>query len=156
MGESGGQRSLACCSPWGCRVRHNLAIEQQPRSKIHLKCMGQHLAHSRCSVNISYYLFCLIVSYRVHQQCPGHLGLCYGPCLHLTPKPTPVRKAEFSTWKLLGIEALWWGYSQAGPLSCSMNVPICPSWAMCRNVYGDLICFPFCGCCLPKARNRWN
>ena len=23
------QRSLACCSPWSCRVRHNLATEQQ-------------------------------------------------------------------------------------------------------------------------------
>ena len=28
-GESGGQRSLACCSPWGHTVRHNLATEQQ-------------------------------------------------------------------------------------------------------------------------------
>ena len=24
-----GQRSLVCCSPWGRRVGHNLAIEQQ-------------------------------------------------------------------------------------------------------------------------------
>ena len=28
-GDSGGQRSLLCCSPWGCRVRHDLATEQQ-------------------------------------------------------------------------------------------------------------------------------
>ena len=28
-GNSEGQGSLACCSPWGCRVRHNLLIEQQ-------------------------------------------------------------------------------------------------------------------------------
>ena len=28
----GAQRSLACCSPWGCRVRHNLATEQQQQS----------------------------------------------------------------------------------------------------------------------------
>ena len=28
--ESGGQRSLACCSPWGHRVWHNLATEWQP------------------------------------------------------------------------------------------------------------------------------
>ena len=27
-GDSGGQRSLACCSPWGRRVGHNLATEQ--------------------------------------------------------------------------------------------------------------------------------
>ena len=24
-GVGDGQESLACCSPWGCRVRHNLA-----------------------------------------------------------------------------------------------------------------------------------
>ena len=27
--DSGGQRNLACCSPGGCRVRHDLATEQQ-------------------------------------------------------------------------------------------------------------------------------
>ena len=27
--DSEGQRSLACCSAWGCRVRHDLAAEQQ-------------------------------------------------------------------------------------------------------------------------------
>ena len=28
-GDSEGQRSLACCSPWGCRVGHDLATLQQ-------------------------------------------------------------------------------------------------------------------------------
>ena len=27
-GDGEGQRSPACCSPWGRRVRHNLATEQ--------------------------------------------------------------------------------------------------------------------------------
>ena len=27
--DSEGQGSLACCSPWGHRVRHNLVTEQQ-------------------------------------------------------------------------------------------------------------------------------
>ena len=27
--DSEGQRSLACCSPWGRRVRHDLVTEQQ-------------------------------------------------------------------------------------------------------------------------------
>ena len=26
-GDSEGQGSLVCCSPWGCRTRHNLAPE---------------------------------------------------------------------------------------------------------------------------------
>ena len=30
-GDSEGQGSLVCCSTWGCRVRHNLATEQQQR-----------------------------------------------------------------------------------------------------------------------------
>ena len=29
LGDSGGQRSLACYSPWGCRVRQDLVIKQQ-------------------------------------------------------------------------------------------------------------------------------
>ena len=29
LGESGRQMSLVCYSPWGCRVRHNLATEKQ-------------------------------------------------------------------------------------------------------------------------------
>ena len=29
LGDSGGQRSRACYSPWGHRVRHYLATEQQ-------------------------------------------------------------------------------------------------------------------------------
>ena len=28
-GDSEGQGSLVCCSPWGCRARHHLATEQQ-------------------------------------------------------------------------------------------------------------------------------
>ena len=28
-GDSEGQGSLACCSPWGRKVRHDLATEQQ-------------------------------------------------------------------------------------------------------------------------------
>ena len=29
LGDSEGQGSLVCCSPWGCRVRHNLPTEQE-------------------------------------------------------------------------------------------------------------------------------
>ena len=33
LGDSEGQESLVCCSPWGRRVRHDLATEQQQHSK---------------------------------------------------------------------------------------------------------------------------
>ena len=29
LGDSEDQRKLACCSPWGCRVVHDLSTEQQ-------------------------------------------------------------------------------------------------------------------------------
>ena len=29
LGDNEGQGSLACCSPWGHRVRHHLVTEQQ-------------------------------------------------------------------------------------------------------------------------------
>ena len=31
LGGSEGQRSLVCCSPWVCRVGHDLATERQQR-----------------------------------------------------------------------------------------------------------------------------
>ena len=35
LGDSEGQGSLMCCSPWGCRVGHDLVTEQQqPGTKI--------------------------------------------------------------------------------------------------------------------------
>ena len=38
LGDSGGQRSLAWCSPWGCRVWHGLATEQQYICRTDLLC----------------------------------------------------------------------------------------------------------------------
>ena len=35
-GDSEGQGSLVCCSPWGCRVGHDLATDQQQQSVIFL------------------------------------------------------------------------------------------------------------------------
>ena len=32
LGDSEGQESLVCCNPWGHRIGHNLATEQQPVS----------------------------------------------------------------------------------------------------------------------------
>ena len=29
LGDSEGQGSVVCCSPWDCRVRHDLETEQQ-------------------------------------------------------------------------------------------------------------------------------
>ena len=29
LGDVEGQGCLACCSPWGCRVRHDLVTQQQ-------------------------------------------------------------------------------------------------------------------------------
>ena len=36
-GVRDGQRSLACCIPWGCKVRHDWATEQQPPPKLSLQ-----------------------------------------------------------------------------------------------------------------------
>ena len=47
-GDSGGQGSLVCCSPWGCRVRHDLAAEEQEEiiSYVILKVACLHLVHA--------------------------------------------------------------------------------------------------------------
>ena len=38
-GDSEGQGSLACCSPWGRRVGRDLATEQQQQQRIHLSVL---------------------------------------------------------------------------------------------------------------------
>ena len=37
LGDSEGQGNLACCSPWGHRVGHDLATEQQAHSYTHIR-----------------------------------------------------------------------------------------------------------------------
>ena len=41
LGDSG-QRSLACCSPWGCKVRHILVTEQELWHEQYLSEKGKH------------------------------------------------------------------------------------------------------------------
>ena len=43
LGDGDGQGSLVCCSPWGRRVRHNLATEQQPRQVTSLSSRPSYL-----------------------------------------------------------------------------------------------------------------
>ena len=39
-GDSDGQGNVACCSPWSCRVRHDLAAEQQHGLQIIFEAMS--------------------------------------------------------------------------------------------------------------------
>ena len=39
--DSEGRGSLVCCSPWDCRVRHNLVTEQQQQNEIQGKTSGR-------------------------------------------------------------------------------------------------------------------
>ena len=36
-GDGEGQESLVCCSPWGCRVRHDCVAEQQQEREKRIK-----------------------------------------------------------------------------------------------------------------------
>ena len=40
-GGGGGQKSLVCCSPWGCKVRHDLTTEQQQEMEDLRPTVGQ-------------------------------------------------------------------------------------------------------------------
>ena len=67
VGGSKGQRSLACCSPWGRRVGRDFATEQQRRMSLTIFCKLQVLpgrgdqckrswGHSGCDSNVDYFL----------------------------------------------------------------------------------------------------
>ena len=53
--NSGGQRNLACCSPWGHRVGHDLLTEQQKQFKISTLNLGifEDDFHHLCSVSLT-------------------------------------------------------------------------------------------------------
>ena len=44
-GDGDGQGGLACCSPWGHRVRHDLATEQQSKKQVEKKYFKCHLKY---------------------------------------------------------------------------------------------------------------
>ena len=50
LGDSEGQGSLVCCSPWGHRVRHDLATEEQQQSPL--------VTISLFSTSVILFLFC--------------------------------------------------------------------------------------------------
>ena len=47
LGDNEGQGSLACCSPWGRKVRHDLVTEQQ--QGFHTKVPETGLLKQQCS-----------------------------------------------------------------------------------------------------------
>ena len=78
---SEGQGSLACCSPWGCRVRHNLATELQAFSSV-------RLWGSESPEELIYLLLC-----------SQFLGIWPPPILRFTP---------FSWVRLIALEISTW------------------------------------------------
>ena len=49
LGDSEGQGSLACCTPWGHRVGHNWATEQQQTGKeeVKLSLFADDILHTK-------------------------------------------------------------------------------------------------------------
>ena len=45
--EIRGQRSLACCSPWGCRVGHDLMMEHHHQTLGYLWCCSPYLYRNK-------------------------------------------------------------------------------------------------------------
>ena len=85
-GDSGGQRSLVCCSPWGHRVGHDLATEQQGWGQcIFSVSPGTH----RLPVFVPHKSVCRAFDYSCH---------------HLTEDQT----VSLHWWdRFLGAESLW-------------------------------------------------
>ena len=52
-GDNGGQRSLACCSPWLQRVGHDLATEQQQHPKLDVVSNISTLKISRMEILVN-------------------------------------------------------------------------------------------------------
>ena len=68
QGDSEGQGSLACCNPWGCKVRHDLATEQHAANCVYMCVIFPWLPLRKIYVT----------TFRVHVHNPGkflHLNI---------------------------------------------------------------------------------
>ena len=54
LGDGEGQGSLACCSPWGRRVGHNLVTQKQQRMLGGRACSTTSLSVYECLLSIFY------------------------------------------------------------------------------------------------------
>ena len=59
-GDSEGQGSMVCCSPWGHRVKHNLAAEQQTPT--------QYSDPFSFFETFFYFITCLFIQYKFIEQ----------------------------------------------------------------------------------------
>lgn len=110
-----------------------------------LKYSKWHLAHSACIVNVISTNRLTLVDYTTL----GPVGIWLGSLLHVKAESTPSRGIRLSRQKPLGYKFLWWGHQQRWPTGLLSSSQAChrPCLAKCakekKNVYGDLICFPF-------------
>ena len=87
LGDSEGQRSLLCCNPWGRRVRHHLAAEQQQNSGYNsLRCKK----HPCCS-SLLHACVCVCQSLR-------HVQLFVTPCAEACQAPLSMGFSRQEYW----------------------------------------------------------
>ena len=61
LGDREGQGSLACCRPWSCRVRHDLATEQQQlQQQQQQQQQQQHTFQNDHRYKSSYHYDCMV------------------------------------------------------------------------------------------------
>ena len=66
LGDSEGQGSLVCCSPWICRVGHNLETEQQQMERsMDLPSLGFLYTMIICPRWLSFYKFSQVAEGRL-------------------------------------------------------------------------------------------
>ena len=95
--DGGGQRSMERYSSWGCRVRHNLATEQQ--QILHLQWVL--LAHSLLwSLYPALLFFRLLITDKLRWQCQT---LFFG-----VPKPLWMVTAAMKLKDACPLEGKWW------------------------------------------------
>ena len=75
-GDSEGQGSLACCSPWGRRVRHDQVTEQQRPLNINLQVSD--FQRCKCTFTCLSWFTCL--AYVCHMCCQLQIGIYQGHC----------------------------------------------------------------------------
>ena len=92
MGDGEGQQSQACCSPWGCRVRHNLMTNNNNTSIENTESVmmlnSTYTSHRKLLTNNKTILF-YSASYWYRKPGYSFKGLILKPLLYLKMVSSP-------------------------------------------------------------------
>ena len=109
-GDDEGQRGLACCSPWGCRVRHDWVTEKQQIIFNFIFCRGSSFAFKKFIPTLSQITTCLQEEPLHVMKTPSYswsILSYYSRSLSRSLLPSKLASLVAQWWRILPVQETW-------------------------------------------------